>query len=109
MKKIKYSFGEKIRDIREKSGLTLREVAQRIEVSESLISQIERNKVSPSIDTLFSIAEALEVDLDYLFSDYQKKRRVSIVRKDSMKKIKTDGITYHQLSVLPRYHGKARD
>ena len=101
MKKITYRFGEKLREIREKKGITLKTVASKIEVSESLISQIERNKVSPSIDTLFSIAEALDIDLDYLFSDYQKKRKVSILKESDRQKIETDGIIYHQLSVLP--------
>lgn len=101
MKKTVYRFGEKLRDIREKKGITLKTVALQIAVSESLISQIERNKVSPSIDTLFAIAEALDIDLDYLFSDYQKKRKVTILREEDRKKIETDGIVYHQLSVLP--------
>ncbi len=101
MKKIEYRFGEKLREVREKKGLTLKTVAKKINVSESLISQIERNKVSPSIDTLFAIADALSIDLDYLFSDYQKKRKVNILRKNERKIIKTDGITYHQLSILP--------
>lgn len=101
MKKTVYRFGEKLRDIREKKGITLKTVALQIAVSESLISQIERNKVSPSIDTLFAIAEALDIDLDYLFSDYQKKRKVTILKEADRKKIETDGIIYHQLSVLP--------
>jgi len=101
MKKIKYRFGEKLRDIREKKGITLKTVAAKVALSESLISQIERNKVSPSIDTLFSIAEALDIDLDYLFSDYQKKRKVTILKAEDRRKIVTDGIVYHQLSVLP--------
>ena len=101
MKKIRYRFGDKLRNIREKKGVTLKTVASLISVSESLISQIERNKVSPSIDTLFAIAEALDIDLDYLFSDYQKKRKVNIVRKEDRKIIESDGIIYHQLSVLP--------
>ena len=91
MKKIKYRFGEKLRDIREKKGITLKTVATSVSVSESLISQIERNKVSPSIDTLFAIAESLDVDLDYLFSDYQKKRKVNILKEEDRKKSKLMG------------------
>lgn len=101
MKKIKYRFGEKLRDIREQKGITLKAVAENVGVSESLISQIERNKVSPSIDTLFAVAEALEVDLDYLFADYQKKRKVNILKEKDQRKIESEGITYYQLSVLP--------
>lgn len=64
---MKYRVGEKIRLVRERKTLTLRQVAQQAGVSESLISQIERNKVSPAIDTLLSIADALDIDLEYLF------------------------------------------
>ena len=49
---MKYTFGEKLRTVRERKGLTLKEVAGQAGVSESLVSQIERNKVSPSVDTL---------------------------------------------------------
>ena len=47
-----HPFGEKIREVRERKHLTMREVAEKAGVSESLISQIERNKISPAIDTL---------------------------------------------------------
>jgi transcriptional regulator with XRE-family HTH domain len=49
---MKYQFGEKIREVRNRRQLTLREVADRAGVSESLVSQIERDKISPAIDTL---------------------------------------------------------
>ena len=79
--KMKYKFGEKLRTVRERKKLTLKDVAFEAGVSESLISQIERNKVSPSIDTLLLIADVLDIDYDYLFSDYRQKRKVAIVRK----------------------------
>ena len=59
---MKYKFGEKLRIVRERKGMTLKEVARQAGVSESLISQIERNRVSPSIDTLLQIADVLEID-----------------------------------------------
>ena len=67
-----FHVGEKIRAVRERKGYTLKTVAQRAGVSESLVSQIERNRVSPAIDTLLSIADALEIDLEYLFSGYRQ-------------------------------------
>jgi putative glutamine amidotransferase len=56
-----YNFGEKIRSVRERRSLTLREVAEIAGVSESLVSQIERNRVSPAIDTLLALADALGI------------------------------------------------
>ncbi|WP_037570961.1 helix-turn-helix domain-containing protein [Spirochaeta cellobiosiphila] len=101
MKKLKYRFGEKLRNLREKKGITLKAVAEIAGVSESLISQIERNKVSPSIDTLFAIADALQIELDYLFADLQRQRKVTIVKKAKRPSVLLEGINYHQLTVLP--------
>jgi transcriptional regulator with XRE-family HTH domain len=62
---MQFKFGEKIRAVRERRSLTLREVAEQAGVSESLVSQIERNRVSPALDTLLSIADVLDLDLEY--------------------------------------------
>ncbi|HPQ54619.1 MAG TPA: cupin domain-containing protein [Spirochaetota bacterium] len=100
---VKYRFGDRLRDIRERKGVTLRAVAEKVGVSESLISQIERNRVSPSIDTLFSIVDVLGVDPDYLFRDYRQARKVNIVRSDERRTVVTEGVAYSQLSVLHEF------
>ncbi len=97
----RYRFGEKIRNVRERKGITLKEVAEMVSVSESLVSQIERNKVSPSIDTLLTIADALQIDLEYLFRDYKKSNQVDIVRAGKGDSIVQPGVVYHQLSMMP--------
>ena len=97
----RYRFGEKIRNVRERKGITLKEVAEMVSVSESLVSQIERNKVSPSIDTLLTIADALQIDLEYLFRDYKKSNLVDIVRAGKGDSIVQPGVVYHQLSMMP--------
>ncbi|MEI6126689.1 MAG: XRE family transcriptional regulator [Pseudomonadota bacterium] len=95
---IKYKFGEKIREVREKKKMTLKEVALKTGVTESLISQIERNKVSPAIDTLLRIADILAMDLEYVFSEFKKTKSVNLVRYDERNKIVMPGVTYEQLS-----------
>lgn len=97
--RMKYKFGEKLRTVRERKKLTLKHVAFDAGVSESLISQIERNKVSPSIDTLLLIADVLDIDYEYLFSDYRQKRKVAIVRKDDRASISRNKMTIEQLSI----------
>lgn len=95
---MKYKFGEKIRKIREKKKITIKQIAQKIGVTESLISQIERNKVSPAIDTLLKIVDHLDIDLEYLFSEFKKKQAVNLVRYEERKKMITPGTTYELLS-----------
>ena len=94
----KHQFGEKIREVRERRALTLKDVAQRAGLSESLISQIERNKVAPAIDTLLAIVEVLEIDLEYLFRDFRRDRQVNLVRKADRQKVILKKMTYEQLS-----------
>lgn len=100
-KNIRYKFGDKLRAVRERKGITLKEVAEKGQVSESLVSQIERNKVSPSIDTLLTLAGILEIDLEYLFKDYKKNKQVDIVRAGKGDSIVQQGVSYHQLSMMP--------
>ena len=62
--------GERLRARRKDRGLSLRELADRLRVSPSLISQIERGRARPSVSTLFAIVTELDASLDeLLFND----------------------------------------
>jgi transcriptional regulator with XRE-family HTH domain len=63
-------IGEELRLRRRERGLSLRDLAARLGVSPSLISQIERGRANPSVSTLYSIVSELDVSLDeLLFND----------------------------------------
>ena len=96
---MRYQFGEKLRSVRERRSLTLREVAEKAGVSESLVSQIERNRVSPAIDTLLALVDALDIDLEYLLADFKRERTLKLVRKDERNFFKTKpGVLYEHLA-----------
>jgi transcriptional regulator with XRE-family HTH domain len=59
--------GPRLRAHREQAGLSLRELARRLGVSPSAISQIETGKSRPSVSTLYSIVSELGMSLDELF------------------------------------------
>ena len=61
-------IGPRLRAQREALGLSLRELARRLGVSASLISQIERDKVNPSVSTLYSLVRELGLGMGDLFS-----------------------------------------
>ena len=94
-------FGNKLRLVRERKNMTLKDVAGKAGVSESLISQIERNRVSPSIDTLIAIANTLDIDLEYLFKDLKHDKDVSIVKPEDRNKLLLHGVEYQELSYIP--------
>jgi two-component system OmpR family response regulator len=62
-------IGTKVREIRGKNRLTLKELAERTGLSVSLISQIERAESAASISTLNKIVTALNIKLKVLFQD----------------------------------------
>src|SRR5439155_25119207 len=63
-------MGERLRAARTARGLSLRELAGRLAVSPSLISQIETGRSNPSVSTLYAIVDELDVSLDeLLFND----------------------------------------
>jgi transcriptional regulator with XRE-family HTH domain len=61
-------IGARLRAERQRKELTVRELARRVGVSPSLISQIERDKVNPSVSTLWGIVTALGLTMGDLFS-----------------------------------------
>jgi transcriptional regulator with XRE-family HTH domain len=61
--------GERLRDRRGELKLSVRELARRLQLSPSLISQIERGKASPSVGTLYALTTELGLSMDALFSD----------------------------------------
>jgi transcriptional regulator with XRE-family HTH domain len=62
-------IGERLREARQSQGLTARDVAKRVGVSPSLISQIERDKVNPSVSTLWALVTVLGLTMSDLFSE----------------------------------------
>lgn len=93
-----YHFGEKLKKAREHHGLTLKVVAERAGVSESLVSQIEHNRVSPAIDTLLALADALDINLEFLFEEYRRERRVKIIHADERRAICEENILYEEIA-----------
>jgi transcriptional regulator with XRE-family HTH domain len=63
------TLGARIRQERQAAGLTVRKLAARIDVSPSLISQIERGRATPSVATLWAIATELGLPVGDLFND----------------------------------------
>ena len=54
-------LGERVREQRKELGLSLEELATRTGLGASFLSLVERNINNPSLDSLYRIAEALDV------------------------------------------------
>jgi len=64
-------IGKRVRRQRNKLGLTLRELATRTDLTAGFLSQIENDQISPSLNSLQSIATALHVPMFYFLENSQ--------------------------------------
>lgn len=62
--------GNTIRELRQKHGLTIAEVADKIGISRGMLSKIENAQTATSLETLAKIASSLGVSLSTLFRNY---------------------------------------
>jgi len=60
-------LSRRLRAARERSGLSLRALASRLDISPSALSQIETGRSRPSVGSLYAITSELGVSLDSLF------------------------------------------
>ena len=75
-------FGRRVRTLRDRSELTLEELATRSGVSRAMLSKVERGEKSPTIGVAKRIAHALDTTLSFLTGGVEDRQAVIIVRRD---------------------------
>ncbi len=93
-------LGARVRALRNRAGLTSKEVAARSGLSPSSISKIENNLLSPTYENIIKLARGLDVDIAELFSDPARSTpfgRRSITRKGGGKFFRTAQYDYEML------------
>jgi transcriptional regulator with XRE-family HTH domain len=110
------SIGERIKSFRTKQGMTLAELGEKANLSTSYLSQIERDKTSPSLSTLETIARSLNIGLRSLFETddeaafvlrgsngtYTPTQRDPVVRQPLMPQMGTPEIEVYRITFHPR-------
>ena len=93
-------IGSKIRAIRNRKKLTISQMCEGTGLSKGFISNVENNNTSPSIHTLQTIAEFLNVPLPYLL--LEQKQHMHVVRKDARRTTTFKNFTLEHLTVKGR-------
>lgn len=83
-------IGQRIRRLRQSAELTLRELAERADLTPGYISQLERGKVSISIDSLMMILDALNVHIADFFRP--SRERIVFPEEDAVH-LEREGVT----------------
>ncbi len=96
-------LGNTIRELRQKHGLTIAEVAEQVGISRGMLSKIENAQTATSLETIGKLASALGVSLSTLFRNYNMPAGgAQLVKQgDGMEVVRRGtkrGHTYHLLA-----------
>lgn len=98
-------LGPQLRAAREQSAITVRELARRIGVSPSLVSQVERGLAMPSVGTLLAVANELGLDIGDLFRFGARPAQFGpgrVQRASSRKTLRlASGVRWERLTTAP--------
>ena len=96
------SIGDTIKEIRKEKRLTLGVLAEKSGVSKAMLSQIESDKVNPTVATLWKISTGLEVDINELTRVISiKKRNFTLTKKDDISVLDCDEEGVHIKTLTP--------
>lgn len=89
---IKEQIGKRLRDLRQKKGLTQKALAEMAGVDYTYIGKIERGEQLPSLNVLIRFAGCLSLPLDRFFMDEATRRLVSLAPKDVFKSMQRENL-----------------
>jgi transcriptional regulator with XRE-family HTH domain len=71
-----------LRELREARGISMRTLATKSGLSANALSMIERGKTSPSVSTLYKLADALGVSITAFFGPETEKKPIVFLKSD---------------------------
>jgi transcriptional regulator with XRE-family HTH domain len=66
-----HNLGDKVKALRKKLGMTQKELAEQVGLTPSFISQLEKNLISPSLDSLLKLSEKLNTQPIFFLMERQ--------------------------------------
>lgn len=84
---MEFEVGEKIKNLRKASKITLEELAEKTGFSVGFLSNVENDKTSPSIQQLHKICESMNLTLNDLLLQQKPEADTKVVRKDDRQKL----------------------
>jgi transcriptional regulator with XRE-family HTH domain len=88
---ISVDVGNRLRQLRAAREISIRALAQKSGLSANALSMIERGKVSPSVSTLYRLAEALGVPVTDFFSPETERQKVVFLKAETRTRLPFPG------------------
>ena len=74
------ALGERLRELREARKMSMRALAQASGLSANALSMIERGLTSPSVSTLYKLADGMSIPVTAFFGAEEKRQQVIFVK-----------------------------
>ena len=84
---VSVNIGDRLRELREARNISMRALATRSGLSANALSMIERGRASPSVSTLYKLADALGVSITSFFGSDQERKQVVFLKGDERARI----------------------
>ena len=91
IRSLESEIGTEVRKLRKELDLTVAELGAAANISTGMLSKIENGSISPSLGTLNSLANALNVPISRLFSEREEQRDCSFVKSGQGVRIERRG------------------
>ena len=98
---LEQSIGLQVRHHRKAAGLTVAELAAASDISSGMLSKIENGQISPSLNSLQTLAASLNIPIPVLFAAFEQQHDCSYVRASETVTLRRRGTKAgHQYQLL---------
>ena len=84
---VSINIGERLRELREARNISMRTLATKSGLSANALSMIERGRASPSVSTLYKLADALGVSITSFFGSDTNRKQVVFLKSDERARV----------------------
>ena len=84
---VSINIGERLRELREARNISMRMLATKSGLSANALSMIERGRASPSVSTLYKLAEALGISITTFFGSDAERKQVVFLKSDERARV----------------------
>lgn len=84
---VSINIGERLRELREARNISMRTLATKSGLSANALSMIERGRASPSVSTLYKLADALGVSITSFFGSDLERKQVVFLKSDARARV----------------------
>ncbi|MBR8700438.1 HTH-type transcriptional regulator PuuR [Fusobacterium sp. DD29] len=96
---VEINIGKRVKSVRLAKGILLKDLAKECGISSSMLSQIEKGNANPSLNTIKTIAKALEIPMFKFFIEPEMSLySANVLKKEDRKVILDEGVIYEVLT-----------